>query len=193
MHLQPDAAVPDEHGFLNVAGGVKYAFYKDDAAGMIATAGLRYEIPMGDDDLFQAGGEGGWNPFLSAGWTDGEWNLIGGTGFRIYTKSEDSSFYDLDLHLSRKFGDFYPTVEFNLVNVVDEGSQLPIPDEGFDIFNFGASESSGKTMTSLGIGARYRITDGVDFGASYQFPLNDGSGNRITDWRVTTDLVVSIG
>jgi hypothetical protein len=114
---------------------------------------------------------------------------MAGTGFRLRVSNEDSSFYDLGLHASYKVDDFYPLVEVNWNHVMQAGDRLPIPDEGQDFFNLGASESAGNNLVSMGVGGRYRITDAIDFGAAYQFPLNNGDGTRILDYRVTTDLI----
>jgi hypothetical protein len=41
----------------------------------------------------------------------------------------------------------------------------------------------------MGAGARYRLTDKIDLGAVYQFPLNNGDGSNILEWRITTDAI----
>ena len=187
VDLNPDAVVPEDTGWANIAAGVKYSFFRDENS--IVTAGLRYEIPLGDEEVLQGEGDGLFNPFISAGMAVDNWNLMAGTGFRLRIDSEDSSFYDLDLHASYKIGNFYPLVEFGLVHVLAEGERLPIPDEGEDFFNLGASASGGETLTTIAIGARYRLTDNIDIGGAWQFPLETGPGTRIMNNRVTADLI----
>ena len=114
---------------------------------------------------------------------------MAGTGLRQRTDHQDSSFWDSDVHVSYKIGNFYPVVEGNLVHVVNDGSRLPIADEGGDLFNLGASNSAGKNILTMGTGARYRITDSTDAGVIYQFPLDRGEGSGIFDWRVTADMI----
>ena len=97
------------------------------------------------------------------------------------------------MHADYKLGSFYPLVELNMVHSYSGGDRLPIADEGEDFFNFGASESAGKHLVSMGVGSRYRITDDIDVGAVYQFPLDRGEGSNILDWRLTTDLIIRFG
>ena len=39
------------------------------------------------------------------------------------------------------------------------------------------------------IGGRYDITEKISFGAAYQFPLTNGQGSNILDYRITTDFI----
>lgn len=191
IDFNPDANIPQDEGFADIGLGVKYALYQDNAGGEIVTAGLRYEIPVGDDEVFQGEGDGEINPFLSAAKSFGNLNVMVGTGFRFAIDDSDSSFYDFDIHFDYKIGNFYPLIEFGVYHVLDAGDRLPIADEGVDLFNFGSSEADGKTMVTAGAGARYRISDSVDLGAAYQIPLTSGEGSNLLDWRITTDLIYS--
>lgn len=186
---RPNAVFNHEKGFGNVGGGVKYAFYKDGAAGEIATAGLRYEAPVGEQKVFMGRGDGSLNPFLSGAMNLGSVNMMAATGIRWALDNKDSSFYDLDVHFDTQMGCFYPTVEFNLVHVLDAGKRLGIPDEGQDFFNFGSTLSDGKTIVTAAVGARVKLSDDILFGAAYQFPLTSGAGSHVTDWRLTSDLI----
>jgi len=190
VDLKTDSVLDDSEGLADLAAGVKYAVYKDDSAGQIATLGLRYEIPTGDEDIFQGQGDGAFNPFFSGAVALGPVNLMAGTGFRLALDSSDSSFYDLDLHVDTKLGPVHPLFEVNLNTVVNAGDRLPIPDEGEDFFNFGSSAADGNTFISAAIGARFDITDQLILGVAYQFPLSDGQGSNLLDYRVTTDLIV---
>lgn len=190
VDLKSDEVLDDNSGWADLSAGVKYAFYKDDQSRQIATVGLRYEIPVGEKEVFQGQGDGAFNPFLSAGFGIGRFNFMLGTGFRLALDDEDSSFYDLDLHLDTKLGIFHPLVEIGVYNVVDGGERLPIADEGEDFFNFGASEASGNTLVTAAVGTRIDLVENVSFGAAYEFPLSDGEGSNILDYRVTTDLSI---
>ncbi|MCI5066584.1 hypothetical protein MRY87_12750 [bacterium] len=193
IDFNPDAVLPSETGFANVALGAKYALFQDGDAGQIVTAALRYEIPMGNRDVLQGNGDGFFHPSLSAAYALGDINVMFGTGFRFPADGDDSTFYDADIHFSTELGDsgIFPVVEFGAIHVLDAGRRLPIADEGQDLFSFGSSASNGKTIVSGSVGARYRMNDEVDFGLGYQFPINGGSGTRILDWRVTADMIYS--
>ena len=80
-----------------------------------------------------------------------------------------------------------------MVHSYSAGDRLPIPDEGEDFFNFGASQSAEKSLLAMGVGARYRCTDNIDVGAVYQFPLDRGEGSGVLDWRLTTDVIIRFG
>jgi hypothetical protein len=181
--------LPDQTGFANLGLGLKYAFYESDNS--IATFGLRYEAPTGNRDVFQGNGDGQVNPFVSAGVALENLNIIAGTGFRLPINNDDSTFFDFDLHVDFPVGNFYPTLELNVVHTIDGGGRLPIADEGQDIFNFGSINADGKTLVTAAAGFRYRVCSDIDFGVAYQVPLTNGAGSNITDWRVTADMIYS--
>jgi hypothetical protein len=192
VDFNPNGVLDDESGFANIAFGFKYALMKDDNAGNILTGGLRYELPSGNTDVLQGRGDGFVNPFLSGAMALEGMNVMAGTGLRLPLDDDDSTFYDFDMHVDVPVGQFYPSLELNVVHVLDAGNRLPIADEGQDFFSFGAIDSDGKTIVTGAVGGRYRLSDSVDWGFGYQFPLTSGKGSNITDWRVTSDLIFSI-
>ncbi len=185
--LRPDAVVPDDEGAADVSAGLKWSPVLENDH--IVTVGLRYEIPVGKEEVFQGQGDGAINPFVSAGVTVGDFNFMLGTGIRQAMDDTDSSLWDLDLHADMKIDNFYPLIEVGLIHSYDAGDRLPIADEGEDFFNFGAANSAGENLLAMGVGARYRICKDIDLGAVYQFPLDRSEGSRILDWRITTDLI----
>ncbi len=187
VDFNPKGVLKKDTGFANVAAGFKYAAFRSENS--IVSAGLRYEIPMGQERVLQGRGDGIFNPFISAAMVVDGWNFMAGSGFRLRIDRDDSSFYDLDAHVSYKIGNFYPLAEFGLIHVLAAGDRLPIADEGEDFFNIGSSQSEGETITTFAVGARYRVNDSLDVGAAYQFPLQRESGTRIIDYRVTADLI----
>lgn len=188
VKLNLDNVVNDDEGFADIAAGLKYSPVRTD--NFILTTGLRYEAPIGKEAIFQGQGDGAVNPFVSVGSANGDVNFMAGTGLRQALDDSDSSMWDLDLHVDYKVGNFYPLVELNLIHPYKSGDRLPIADEGEDFFNFGATNSAGKNIISAGVGARYRVSEAVDLGVVYQFPLDRGEGSNILDWRVTTDAIV---
>lgn len=187
VDFNPKSTVNNDEGFANLAGGFKYALF--DCDNYITSLGLRYEAPTGEREVFQGLGDGVINPFISSGFVLGNWNFIGSSGLRVRVDEDDSSFFDANIHTSYKMGNFYPVAEIGLVNVISEGNRLPIADEGQDFFNFGSSNSEGKSLVTGALGVRYRLTKNVDLGLAYQIPLNRGSGTRILEHRVTSDLI----
>lgn len=187
VDFNPKATLMNDKGFANVAAGFKYTVAECD--NWISTVGLTYEAPIGEKEVLQGQGDGYLNPFYTTGYTTGNWNFIGHTGFRIRMDGEDSAFFDANGHVSYKMGNFYPLAEVGLQYVSAAGNRLGIADEGQDVINIGASNSDGEAITTGAVGARYRFTDNVDFGAAYQFPLNQGSGSYIIDHRITADMI----
>jgi hypothetical protein len=190
IDLNPDENLTDEEGSANLGGGFKYAFYKDDQLGRIATAGLRYEAATGDPDVFQGQGDGIINPLLTGAMALGPVNLMSMTQLRVAVDDEDSSFFDYSLHADYPINDFYPSLELNVVDVIDEGERIGLTGEGFDLVNFGSSASEGKTTVTMAVGARYRLTKDVDLGAAYEFALTNH--DDIFDWRITTDMIFKL-
>jgi len=193
VDLNPNSVLNDESGLANVAGGLKYAFYENSDKSSLATAGIRYEAPLGADRVLQGDGKGILNPFISAatvlGCDEQPINLVAYTGLRVPFSSEDSFFYDASLHADTNFAWFSPLVELNLFQVLDAGNRLPISDEGQDFFNLGSSDSEGETMLTAAVGYRASLATDLSWGTAYEFPLAHGDGTRITEWRITTDLI----
>lgn len=196
IDFNPDGVLEDENGFANVTPGFKYAFLQDGDAGQIGTVGLRYEIPLGSDEVFQGEGDGFVNPFVSGAVALCETtSLIAASGLRIPVDGKDSTFWDLDVHVDKAFetqlGTLYPSLSVNMVHVLDAGRRLDMADEGLDLISFGSTQSEGKTMVVGGVGTRLRMSEKADWGIAYQFPLTTGRGSNVTDWRVTSDLIFS--
>ena len=194
VDFNPNTTLPKDEGWANIEGGVKYAFYKDDAAGNIASAALRYEFASGDKEVLQGYGDGMIHPSVSAAFALNETvTLMLGTDARIAIDDADSSFWHFDLHVDKRFetsaGSLYPLFELNVIQVFDGGSRLPITDEGVDFFNLGASGADGKTIVIGGLGLRYRASDSIDLGVAFQLPFTGGSGSRAIDNRFTADLI----
>lgn len=187
VDINPDGVVPSDEGFANISAGIKAALYRSDDS--ILSAGLRYEAAVGEKEVLQGEGDGTINPFLSGAVALGDINVMAGTGLRLAVDDELSSFWDLDVNVSYRCGSFYPFVEFGLIQVIDDGELLPIADEGQDFFNLGASDSDGETILTASAGARYRISDDIDVGAVYQFPLDRSKGSRILDYRIVADMI----
>ena len=191
-----DEVLEDEEGFSNIALGFKYAFYSEPETETIATAGLRYEIPV--NDLSTSGidlmgnGDGFLNPFVTGATAFGDFGLQASFGgnFALDT-DEDTSIIHYSLHADYElFPGFFPLVEINGFTAIDTAdrstgalSQL----DGVDVLNFG-SEDRDTTVTAGG-GFRYLIGDHLQLGAAYEVPLTD-KDNTIIDHRIYADVVL---
>jgi hypothetical protein len=78
----------DQQGWLNLAGGLKYALIDRPEDNFMLSPALRLEVGSGSQDIFE-GGKGGWLsslqliPSVSAAWGLEDLHLIGGLGGKI--------------------------------------------------------------------------------------------------------------
>ena len=195
VDFNPKSVLPHDEGLADVEAGVKYSFYRDNAAGHIASVQLRYLIPVGDEDVLQGEGDGNIHPSVSGAFslTDAL-TFTAGTGLRIPIDSADSFFWDLDTQLDYRIdsgiGAFHPLIGVSLIQIADGGERLPIADEGQDFFNFGASEAGGESIVTGVAGLRYRPSEMFDIGGHFQFPFSHEEGNRVIDYRWLFDVIV---
>jgi hypothetical protein len=191
-----DSVLPDEEGFLNIAAGLKYAVYAKPDAGRFVTLGLRYEAPIGDLETagikLQGGGDGMLDGFVTATTALGDKaGLQGSIGYDgAIDTDHDSSFLHASVH-----GDYevvknlFGVLEFNMQSTLDRGNRTDGAAvgsfEGFDVFNFGNTQSG--TVVTAGFGARWRAWDHLIFGAAYELPLDR---KDVIQDRVTVDAVL---
>ncbi len=192
-----DETLSDTKGFSNIALGFKYAFYSDPETESIATAGLRYEIPVGNLDTsgidLMGNGSGWLNPFTTGARAFGKLGLQASLGGNFALEpSEDTSILHYSAHADYElFPGFYPLVEINGFTAIDNADrstgalgQL----DGVDVLNFGSEDRD--TTVTVGGGFRYLANDHVQIGAAYEAPITD-EDNTIIDWRVYFDVVLS--
>lgn len=200
------------NGWANLAFGFKGTLWQhadEDNLAMVS-AGLRYEAPSGNKSVWQGYGKGQLNPFLSAMWGNDRLHIMAYTGPRLALSGVNSSFYDFSFHADYRFENFYPLVEVNWVQCLTGGNggiplSTVVDGEGFDFFNFGATEAGGTGVATMALGARWRATDHkalwrpieiadrvgvIDFGTTVEFPLT--SQKWLFDWRITTDMIFRI-
>jgi hypothetical protein len=181
---------PDFNGWANLAGGLKYAVIDDAANQFILTPGITFEIPTGDDEIYQGKGSGIWNFFVSAEKGFGDFHLTANAGFIIPNDNNaDSSMFhwhaQADYYVCRWFK---PFVVANGYTVLSAGNHVPFTSEGMDLVNFGASGSEGTTQVTVGGGFRTGICKNVDFGFAYEKGVANVKG--ILDDRFTFDFSI---
>lgn len=189
FNIDLDAGVELE-GWMDLAAGFKYALIDDTANQFILTPGLTFHIPTGSDEVFQGRGSGEWNIFVAAQKGFGDFHLQSNVGVRLPNDSDEQStilhwglmadYYVHDL--------FIPFVAFNAWTVLADGNGLPIDSEGYDVINFGASQSSGTTQGTIAAGFRSRLTSNIDFGIAYEKAVLSPEG--LTDDRITADFYI---
>jgi len=168
---------------------LKYALLKTEDS--ILSFGTTVEAPTGDKEVFQ--GRGTFiRPFLSAAKAFDGVNLMSAIGLRTPFESKDDMLMDYDLHVDTPVcSAFNPGLDLNVIHNMNAGNRLPIADFGADYFNLGAANSDSKTIVTAAVTNRAKLMDNLNWGLAYQFPLTNGAGSNLFDWRITTDLQVS--
>ena len=187
----------DADGFLDIAAGVKYAFYVDPKEGAIVTAGLRYTAPTGslNTGSIELTGEG--NGYVDAFVTGAKtWlsvQLQGSAGVQAALSNDNWSYVHLGTHANyRLTRDFFPFIETNVILPIDGGDEFPKGTPvlenlaGGDIVDIGAPDPD--PIATIAMGARYRLTDNLLFGAAFEASAIDND-NTLFGWRITTDLI----
>jgi hypothetical protein len=183
-------AVGNPEGWMDLALGLKYALIDDEASQFILTPGFTVHVPTGSEDVFQGRGNGEVNAFVSAQKGFGDFHLSGNVGLRIPFDSDEQS---LVAHYS-VMADYYtcrwfiPFVAFNAFTVVNEGNNIPLTSEGYDVINFGSSAADGVTQGTVAVGFRSRVLDNVDLGFAYEKAVIEPYG--LTDDRFTFDVSI---
>jgi hypothetical protein len=190
MEIDPKVrGAKTERGWNDIGAGLKYALYRNDAQQLQITPGLTFEIPIGDDEVFQGNGDGEFNLFVSAVKGFNNFHLTANVGVRAPIDMDEETAnvrYALmaDYYTCQWF---IPFASINAVTTISEGDTLPLDSEGFDVVNFGSSRAEGRTQAAWGVGFRSRLHDRVDLGFAYEqgFTPNDD----IFKDRFTVDLI----
>lgn len=179
-----DPTVNDE-GLNDIAAGLKYNFYRDIEDQLYASAGIGYELGLGDDEVLQDDDELRLWFSVDKGFD----KLHLGATFNYFYPSgdEDTPFGSAeriswhthaDYHLTDRFS---PVIEFNGYHTTDASSTAAVAFTGVDVANLGGGES--EDVITMGIGGELRILENATIRAAYEFPLTDNTdlfGDRLT-------------
>jgi hypothetical protein len=193
----PDADFQNHFGFTELNIGPKYTFLRCENTGTLGAAGLNFQIPVGDRNVFQDTGSLTLEPYVSLGQTFckssyGAFNALGtiGYNFSIDNKRTDSFF--TSLHLDYDIGNLhriYPLIELNYLVYTTNGHSRDLTFEGADLFNFGSRHISGHSDSSVAFGARYKVrgSDHIQLGLAAEVPI---TGRKdLGDYRVLFDVI----
>lgn len=121
------------------------------------------------------------------------WERLGiqgnvGANFAL-DSDNDSSIFHYSAHADYEiYENLFPILELNGITTFDNGNRTAGDFEGFDLLNFGSTDSG--TVITLAGGARYRINDTVIAGIGYESPLTDRED--IINWKFYADLVITL-
>ncbi len=199
----------DTRGWLNLAGGLKYALYQDPEKQRIVSATLRVEVPTGSTDVYQGYGDGTLMPSISAAFGFGAAHVIADLGLQAALGSEQSSFVFYHLYLDYTIAPrITPFVQLSAIHWIDSGSgelpvdlnigvQLPLdtvqaalgtgPFEGSDVWNLGSRDAGGLEQYTAAIGIHLDLLDHLTWSVAYERPFSHDKG--LFQQRVTSSLV----
>ena len=187
-----DAPGLDDDGFANIAFGFKYALLSDPENESLVTVGLTYEAPTGrlkaGPFWLQGNGDGFLTPFISAANAYGKLGLEAMINTKLaLDRDKNASWFHYALHADYEIlPDLFPLVEINGYTPINEANLNPFPFEGYDVVSIGGNDLS--TVISFAVGSRYKISDNVVAGMSYETPLT--GKQDLLNWRFTADLVI---
>nr|WP_320051068.1 transporter [uncultured Desulfuromonas sp.] len=214
LDCEPDETLSSHSGWADLAAGLQYSLIYDPENQFILSARGVYELPSGDDEIYQGNGDGTITPSLIflKGFDRLQFSGTLGVVLPIDSSEENTLMFD-SWHLSYAVTDwFFPLVEFNHFYVLDSGDR-DVPESGLgaigtgeegdlvagiaefsgcDLINLGGSNSDeNRNYATMAIGARFRITEWLDVGAAYEFAVTDESKGMLDD-RYLLDMVISV-
>jgi hypothetical protein len=199
VSFNPDHGMPpisSDTGFAELKIGPKYTFLRSESTGTVIATGLTFEIPTGDNRVFQNTGLG-LDPYITLGQTFGRLpngfgsiNFITEVGYSFGTDDKRSDFFHWSAHLDYNIANsntFYPLLEFNWLHYTSKGNHTSLGFEGGTLVNFGSSTRRSSDVFTIAPGLRYRFSDNVFAGAAVEFPLSAERG--LMDYRVVLDVI----
>lgn len=204
--FDPESTLEDSDGWANIAAGLKYAWLYAPEDRLASNIQLLYEIPMGNQDVWQGEGDGVFIPSISTLKHLGDFQLAHQFGFKLPVDNDtESTIFYTSAHVSYKLTEWFrPLVEVNWFNVIDEGDGGPrfepqlggalpsvIAFEAGDLVNWGASNAGlNRNFVTAAAGFRVPIPNSsIDLGFAWEFPLTDQDQGLMED-RFTVDMVI---
>jgi len=178
-------------GWMDLAAGFKYALINDVQNQFILTPGFTFQLPTGDNKVFNGRGSGQFNPFISFAKGYGDLHITGNVGALIPMLRDEQNtmaHYSLmvDYYVCKWF---IPFATANFWTTLNNASNIPgLKSNGYDVINFGAGNASGVTQGMLGIGFRSRIQKNVDLGFAYEMAVVKPYG--LSNNRFTMDMSI---
>lgn len=183
--------LPHQSGFLNIGAGLKYTFVRDVENQFLAAVGIMYEIPSGEDAVFQGNGPGLWTGYVTVGKEFGDnYHVIVNAGYQIGNSRYNSDMAYAQLHLDKQIcGWLYPLVELNWFGYTSGGNVLPRAlGEGDGLVNFGTMNVSGLNIVTGAVGLKAMLSRNVEVGVAYETPLT--SRDNLFNHRVIAELIL---
>jgi hypothetical protein len=195
--VEPQAAgdaFENHAGFAEVWLGPKFTFFRGECCAW--AAGLTFQIPTGEENVFQDTGSLSLDPYFSFACTFaqtswGSLNFMNTTGYSFATDSERTDQFHSSFHLSWNVlnnNHFFPLIELNWAYYPFNGGARAFDFEGRDMFNFGSTSVAGLHELTLAAGARYKFNECFQLGIAAEFNVLNG-GRQLDQFRLTADMI----
>jgi hypothetical protein len=191
-----DSPVGGESGFSEIWIGPKYTWYRDDQAGLVAAAGLTFQIPTGSANVYQDTSGVTLAPYANFAQSNigktswGAFNVMDTLGFAFATSPDRSNYVYNSFHVDFNVANWnriYPLIELNWQHYIRNGNERPLGFEGQDLANVG-SQADGHDSMTMAIGLRYKLSEAIQFGGAVSLPLWNNS-NDLEFFRLTLDMI----
>lgn len=184
--------LPDEEGWADLAAGLKFNLVNDPVQQFALSLGTVYEMSQGTSAIFQGGGDGMWDLYLSAAKGCGPVHWITTAGFDVpNNRSTNNPVFHYHAHLDYALTScFSPLIELNGYHYFETadrngGLGVPLDFECYDYTNLGSSNAGGDTVT-MAVGFRYDLFKNAKFGTAYEWSLTDRKD--VFEDRITCDI-----
>jgi hypothetical protein len=189
--------VANGSGFSELNIGPKFTFIREEASNTVGALGLNFILPIGSGSANQNTGDLALAPYFSIaqnfGKSDyGSFNFMNTTGYSFSTDNQRTDFLYSSFHLDYDYGNakkFYPLVELNWFYYAFNGGARPTNFEGSSLTNFGSTNVSGQNDLNLALGARYKVSENIQFGLAGEMNIL-GGGRHMDLFRLTADFIL---
>ncbi len=196
LAVQPTENFDNDTRFGEIWIGPKFTFLHDGTNNTVAAVGLMFQIPNSSNKFFQDNGSLSIAPYFSFAKSFGRlpqgfgnFNYMSTTGF-VFGDRDRSDYFYSNFHLDFDVGGqhkLYPLMELNYIRYVNKGHGPALPFEGGDLINFGSSDLQKRNFVTFATGARYKLSECVQFGGAVEFPLTSDRG--LEDFRIVLDVI----
>jgi len=159
-------------GWVNLGGFAQYTLIEDVPNQFLFTAGMRWEAPTGEAEVFQGHGPAHLAGYGTVGKEFGEFHFLATGGYQFPTSSahDGTDLFYLNGHIDRRVcGWLYPLFEVNWI-YHDTSIDLSRSFRN-DFFDFGTFEVAGNLVT-MAVGANaVIIPEKLEFGMVYTRPI----------------------
>lgn len=179
------------NGWLDLAAGFKYALINDVQRQFILTPGFTFQLPTGDNKVFNGRGSGQLNAFVSFAKGFGNLHFTGNLGVLVpMLRQEQNTMLHYSAMVDYRVSNwFVPFVSANFWSTLNNASNIGgLRSNGYDVINFGSNSASGVTQGMLGLGFRSNIQKNLSLGFAYEMAVVKPYG--LANTRFTMDMCI---